>query len=560
MRRQPSACDVHLRLAGRGVRALPARPAQPAAQGLRRRVSLRARRLPGAGLPPRRGRVRRLVAAPTGAGKTVVGEFAVHLALAQGRKCFYTTPIKALSNQKYADLVRQHGAATVGLLTGDSTINSEAQVVVMTTEVLRNMIYAGSATLANLGFVVMDEVHYLADRFRGAVWEEVIIGLAESIQVVALSATVSNAEEFGEWLSEVRGEVAVVVSEHRPVPLFQHVLVGHRLYDLFADRRRAGPRGRRSTRRWSRSRARSPATFATTRAGRVARAAVAGGRSASAAGRTAAPRTAPGTTTGPGGRDRCGPSAGPSWSRCSTTRRCCRRSSSSSPASAATPPYVSCSAPASGSPTTTSRPRSRAILERHVAGLPTPICGRWTTTCSPRRCCAGSPPTMPGMLPDLQGVRRGGLRPRPDQGRVRHRDAGAGHQHAGSERRAGAAGEVQRRDPRRHHAGGVHPAHRPGRPARHRRRGARGGAVAARPGPAGGRRPCLPPDLPAHFVVHADLQHGGQPGRQRRPGTGPDAAGTVVRAVPVRPVGGRHRPYARPEQRRDPGGIRRGGL
>jgi ATP-dependent RNA helicase HelY len=176
-----------------------------------------------------------LVAAPTGAGKTIVGEFAVHLALQQGRKCFYTTPIKALSNQKYADLARRHGADKVGLLTGDSSVNSEAPVVVMTTEVLRNMIYAGSATLANLGYVVMDEVHYLADRFRGAVWEEVIIGLAESIQVVALSATVSNAEEFGEWLAEVRGEMAVVVSERRPVPLFQHVLVGTRLYDLFAD-------------------------------------------------------------------------------------------------------------------------------------------------------------------------------------------------------------------------------------------------------------------------------------------------------------------------------------
>src|SRR5215203_3359140 len=176
-----------------------------------------------------------LVAAPTGAGKTIVGEFAVFLALAQGRKCFYTTPIKALSNQKYADLVRRHGAVQVGLLTGDTSINSEAPVVVMTTEVLRNMIYAGSSTLGNVGFVVMDEVHYLADRFRGAVWEEVIIGLADSIQVVALSATVSNAEEFGDWLSHVRGEMAVVVSERRPVPLFQHVLVGHRLYDLFAD-------------------------------------------------------------------------------------------------------------------------------------------------------------------------------------------------------------------------------------------------------------------------------------------------------------------------------------
>ncbi|HYP46838.1 MAG TPA: DEAD/DEAH box helicase [Propionibacteriaceae bacterium] len=176
-----------------------------------------------------------LVAAPTGAGKTIVGEFAVFLALQQGRKCFYTTPIKALSNQKYADLVRRYGAGSVGLLTGDSSINSEAPIVVMTTEVLRNMIYAGSSTLSGLGFVVMDEVHYLADRFRGAVWEEVIIGLADSIQVVALSATVSNAEEFGDWLSEVRGEMAVVVSERRPVPLFQHVLVGRTLHDLFAD-------------------------------------------------------------------------------------------------------------------------------------------------------------------------------------------------------------------------------------------------------------------------------------------------------------------------------------
>lgn len=174
-----------------------------------------------------------LVAAPTGAGKTVVGEFGVFCALAQGTKCFYTTPIKALSNQKYHDLVARYGAERVGLLTGDTSINSEAQVVVMTTEVLRNMIYAGSPTLRSLGFVVMDEVHYLADRFRGAVWEEVIIGLAPSVQLIALSATVSNAEEFGEWLDEVRGGVDVVLSERRPVPLFQHVLVRRDLIDLF---------------------------------------------------------------------------------------------------------------------------------------------------------------------------------------------------------------------------------------------------------------------------------------------------------------------------------------
>ena len=176
-----------------------------------------------------------LVAAPTGSGKTIVGEFAVHLALAQGRKCFYTTPIKALSNQKYNDLVRRYGPEKVGLLTGDNTVNGEAPVVVMTTEVLRNMLYAGSRTLQGLGYVVMDEVHYLADRFRGAVWEEVIIHLPESVALVSLSATVSNAEEFGEWLETVRGKTATIVEERRPVPLFQHVMVGRRMYDLFAD-------------------------------------------------------------------------------------------------------------------------------------------------------------------------------------------------------------------------------------------------------------------------------------------------------------------------------------
>ncbi len=176
-----------------------------------------------------------LVAAPTGSGKTVIGEYAVHLALAQGRKCFYTTPIKALSNQKYADLVRRYDSRTVGLLTGDNSINGDAPVVVMTTEVLRNMLYTGSATLSGLGYVVLDEVHYLADRSRGAVWEEVIIHLPDSVRVVALSATVSNAEEFGEWLDQVRGGTEVIVDEHRPVPLWQHVLAGHRLYDLFTD-------------------------------------------------------------------------------------------------------------------------------------------------------------------------------------------------------------------------------------------------------------------------------------------------------------------------------------
>lgn len=174
-----------------------------------------------------------LVCAPTGAGKTVVGEFAVHLALASGGKCFYTTPLKALSNQKHTDLTARYGRDRIGLLTGDMSVNADAPVVVMTTEVLRNMLYADSPALHGLSYVVMDEVHFLADRMRGPVWEEVILHLPDEVRVVSLSATVSNAEEFGGWIQTVRGDTTVVVDEHRPVPLWQHVLVGKRLLDLF---------------------------------------------------------------------------------------------------------------------------------------------------------------------------------------------------------------------------------------------------------------------------------------------------------------------------------------
>ena len=174
-----------------------------------------------------------LVCAPTGAGKTVVGEFAVHLALTAGGKCFYTTPIKALSNQKHTDLIARYGRDRIGLLTGDMSVNADAPVVVMTTEVLRNMLYADSPALQGLSHVVMDEVHFLADRMRGPVWEEVILHLADEVRLVSLSATVSNAEEFGGWIQTVRGDTTVVVDEHRPVPLWQHVLVGKRLLDLF---------------------------------------------------------------------------------------------------------------------------------------------------------------------------------------------------------------------------------------------------------------------------------------------------------------------------------------
>jgi ATP-dependent RNA helicase HelY len=182
-----------------------------------------------------------LVCAPTGSGKTVVGEFAIHLALAAGQKCFYTTPIKALSNQKYNDLLDRYDASKVGLLTGDNAINPHADIVVMTTEVLRNMLYVGSDALDGLGYVVMDEVHYLGDRFRGAVWEEVIIHLPAAVRLVSLSATVSNAEEFGDWLVEVRGHTQVIVHEDRPVPLWQHMLVGNRVFDLFGGDAQGAP-------------------------------------------------------------------------------------------------------------------------------------------------------------------------------------------------------------------------------------------------------------------------------------------------------------------------------
>jgi len=182
-----------------------------------------------------------LVAAPTGAGKTVVGEFAAFLAIRNGKKCFYTTPIKALSNQKYQEFVDRFGEEKVGLLTGDTNVNPEADILVMTTEVLRNMLYANSSTLVNLGSVIMDEVHYLADKFRGAVWEEVLIHLMESVQVISLSATVSNAEEFGQWLGEVRGKTDVILSEHRPIPLYQHVLINSNLVDLFSQPGKINP-------------------------------------------------------------------------------------------------------------------------------------------------------------------------------------------------------------------------------------------------------------------------------------------------------------------------------
>jgi ATP-dependent RNA helicase HelY len=188
-----------------------------------------------------------LVAAPTGAGKTVVGEFAAWHAVRLGVRCFYTTPIKALSNQKYADFRARHGDENVGLLTGDNSVNGDAPIVVMTTEVLRNMLYEGSDALDDLRYVVLDEVHYLADRARGAVWEEVIVQLSAGVQLACLSATVSNAEEFGAWLAEVRDGCDVLITENRPVPLEHSYAINERILPVFATGAKAS--GKKNPRR-----------------------------------------------------------------------------------------------------------------------------------------------------------------------------------------------------------------------------------------------------------------------------------------------------------------------
>jgi ATP-dependent RNA helicase HelY len=199
-----------------------------------------------------------LVAAPTGSGKTVVAEYAVARALAEGGKAFYTTPLKALSNQKFGDLVRRHGADRVGLLTGDNAINGGAPVVVMTTEVLRNMIYAQSPTLSGLRYVILDEVHYLENAWRGPVWEEVIIHTPADVDLVCLSATVSNAEEFADWITTVRGSAEAIIEERRPVDLHHLYLLGDRgsealvLLPTFVDGR-PNPSAAELDERWSRA-------------------------------------------------------------------------------------------------------------------------------------------------------------------------------------------------------------------------------------------------------------------------------------------------------------------
>src|SRR5919109_2408072 len=158
-----------------------------------------------------------IVSAPTGAGKTLIAEFAIFRALANGQRLAYTTPIKALSNQKYADFCRRFGAADVGILTGDVQVNSLAPILVMTTEILRNMFYLQPPE--NLGCVVLDECHYMGDEGRGTVWEEIIINCPREVPLVALSATVSNIGEIAAWISDVHRPIVAIQHPVRPVPL-----------------------------------------------------------------------------------------------------------------------------------------------------------------------------------------------------------------------------------------------------------------------------------------------------------------------------------------------------
>ena len=172
-----------------------------------------------------------VVAAPTGSGKTVVAEHGIELARRAGRRAFYTAPLKALSNQKFRDLTERYRDDDVGLLTGDNVINGDAPIVVMTTEVLRNMIYGRSVALADLAVVVLDEVHFLQDAYRGPVWEEVIIHLPDHVRLVCLSATVSNTSELADWITTVRGPTRPIVELNRPVALHDAYLIGDRTND-----------------------------------------------------------------------------------------------------------------------------------------------------------------------------------------------------------------------------------------------------------------------------------------------------------------------------------------
>ena len=412
-----------------------------------------------------------LVAAPTGSGKTVVGEFAVHLALAEGRKCFYTTPIKALSNQKYNDLVRRYGAGQVGLLTGDNSINGEAPVVVMTTEVLRNMLYAGSATLSGLGYVVLDEVHYLADRVPRR-------GLGRSDHPPARVGPGGRAVGHGEQRRGVRRLAG-------PGPRRDHGDRGR----APAGAAVAAHAGRRAALRPVHRVGPGNGTRPAADRGRATGPGPAGERRAQVnpellrlARREdwAARKAPPGRPGAAGGRCASGRRAGRRSSSGWTAPGCCRRSPSSSAGRAATPRSGSAWTPGSRLTTPDEVAAITEIAERRTRDIPEtdlPVLGygEWLTGLQ-----RGIAAHHAGMLPTFKEV----VEELFEAGLVRAVFAtetlALGINMPARHGRDRAAGQVERRDPRGADPGGVHPADRPGRPPRHRRGGARRGALAAR--------------------------------------------------------------------------------
>ncbi len=178
-----------------------------------------------------------VVCAPTGAGKTCIAEHAIQKALEENTRLFYTTPLKALSNQKFYDFGEKYGKGNVGLLTGDTSINREAPIVVMTTEVFRNMLYNtnfGSAKdiMQNVKYVVLDEVHYMNDEQRGTVWEESIIYCPSNVQIIALSATIANSRQLCDWINTVHSKTKLVYTDFRPVPLRHYYFDSSKPFDI----------------------------------------------------------------------------------------------------------------------------------------------------------------------------------------------------------------------------------------------------------------------------------------------------------------------------------------
>lgn len=174
-----------------------------------------------------------LVTAPTGSGKTIVAEFAIFDALDRHLQVIYTTPLKALSNQKYRDLLEHYPEERVGLVTGDLSINPSADVVVMTTEILRNILYQNPQRLDSVLYIVIDECHYMNDMDRGTVWEEIIIHAPSHLCLVALSATIANAEELANWISSIHNEMRVIEHLERSVPLHYFYFAEEKLYEVF---------------------------------------------------------------------------------------------------------------------------------------------------------------------------------------------------------------------------------------------------------------------------------------------------------------------------------------